>query len=405
MSINLILAENKCCGCGACSTVCPKKAISMVPNEKGGFIFPLIDNSKCIECGACEKVCQYHNPCERNSVKQVYASAVKDDRILKSSSGGAFVELATQFIRSGGVVCGVAMSHVEDQIKPMHMFVDDISDIEALQGSKYAQSDMTGVFSKVRSLLSEDREVLFSGTPCQVAGLKSYLKKSYSNLYTVDMICHGVPSSKMFNDYLDFLGRKMDGEIIDYKFRDKQLGWGINMRVYLKKKDGRIVEKVIPPEMSSYFSLFLKSHITRESCIGCCYASANRTGDITLGDYWGVNTAHPEAVNTNRLDYNKGVSCVFVNTDKGRRLFEKYGFGMECVESDYKVAVRFNGQAEKPVEAPLNRNMVLEAYAEKGYPAVDKFYWDLIGMKKFIYYVKNTIPRSFRVKIKRLLKK
>lgn len=367
MSINLILAENKCCGCGACSIACPKKAISMVPNQKGGFIFPFIDNSKCIECGACENVCQYHNPCERNSVKEVYASAIKDNRIMRSSSGGAFVEIATQFIKSGGVVFGVAMTHINNQIKPTHILVDDISDINVLQGSKYAQSDMKDVFSKIQSFLIENRKVLFSGTPCQVAGLKTYLKRDFSNLYTVDMICHGVPSSKMFNDYLDFLGTKMSGEIIDYTFRDKQLGWGINMRAYLKKRDGKIIEKIIPPEMSSYFSLFLKSHITRESCIGCCYASADRVGDITLGDYWGVNTAHPEAVNTKRLDYNKGVSCLFVNTEKGKSLFDEYGFDMEHVPSDYKIAVRFNSQAEKPVKAPLNRNKVLEDYAEDGF--------------------------------------
>ena len=168
MSIELLCDKKYCCGCGACSQVCPKKAITMREDEYG-FCYPFINEKKCIECGACLKVCQYHNPVMRYAVSSTYAAAINDERILKSSSGGAFVELATQFIRSGGVVCGVAMSHVEDQIKPMHMFVDDISDIEALQGSKYAQSDMTGVFSKVRSLLSEDREVLFSGTPCQVA--------------------------------------------------------------------------------------------------------------------------------------------------------------------------------------------------------------------------------------------
>lgn len=405
MSINLIIAESKCCGCGACSAACPKKAITMIPNERGGFVFPIIDNTKCIECGACEKVCQYHYPCEKNSVKQVYASAIRDNRIMKSSSGGAFIEIATQFIKSGGVVFGVKMKRIGNRIFPIHILVDNISDIEMLQGSKYAQSDMTGVFSQIKSLLNKNKKVLFSGTPCQVAGLKSYLKKEYNNLFTVDMICHGVPSSKMFNDYLEFLGKKLHGEVIDYKFRDKHLGWGINMRVYFKNKAGKVVEKIIPPEMSSYFSMFLKSYITRESCIGCCYASANRMGDITLGDYWGVNTAHPEEVIAKRLDYNKGVSCVFVNTAKGQRMFEEYGFEMESVPSEYKVAVRFNSQAEKPVDAPLNRNMVLDAYADGGYYAVDRFYWDLIGMKKYIFYIKNAIPRKIRVYLKRKLGK
>lgn len=405
MSIDLIIAENKCCGCGACSEVCPKQAIKMIPNEKGGFVFPKIDKIKCVECGACENVCQYHYPCKKNNVKQVYASAIGDERVMKSSSGGAFVEIATQFVQSGGVVVGVAMKHIDNQIKPIHIFVNDIFGIESLQGSKYAQSDMTGVFSKVRFLLVEGKSVLFSGTPCQVAGLKSYLKKEYSNLYTIDMICHGVPSAKMFNDYLKFLEEKLNREIIDYKFRDKKLGWGINMRVYIKNSAGKVSEKIIPPEMSSYFSLFLKSHITRESCIGCCYASANRVGDITLGDYWGINTAHPEAFNARKLDYNKGVSCVFVNTEKGRYIFDTYGSSMERVLSDYRIAVRFNSQAEKPVAAPVNRDKVLAAYAEEGYYAVDKFYWNLIGMKKYAFYIKNAIPRSLRVYLKRILGK
>lgn len=405
MSINLVITENKCCGCGTCSQVCPKQAIRMVPNKKGGFIFPEIDQTKCIKCGACEKACQYHYPCEKNSVKQVYASAISDNRILRSSSGGAFVEIATQFIKSGGIVVGVAMKYDNDLIRPIHIIVDKYSDVSILQGSKYAQSELGDVFVKIKLLLLEGRHVLFSGTPCQVAGLKKYLRKEYDNLFTIDMICHGVPSTKMFNDYLQFLGKKLNGKIVDYKFRDKQLGWGINMRAFLKKDTGKVIEKIIPPEMSSYFSLFLKSHITRESCIGCCYASPDRIGDITLGDYWGVNTVHSEHVNSKKLDYKKGVSCVFVNSEKGQYIFHTYASDMEFVLSDYTTAVRFNGQAEKPVVAPRNRDIALMTYAENGYAALDEFYWNLIGIKKYYFYLKNVLPRSIRVYLKRKLGK
>lgn len=404
MSIELLCDKKYCCGCGACSQVCPKKAITMREDEYG-FCYPFINEKKCIECGACLKVCQYHNPVMRYAVSSTYAAAINDERILKSSSGGAFAEIARIFIRSGGTVVGAAMTKEEGWLEPVHRFVESENEIPQIQGSKYVQSNLNNTYTEVKTRLQKGERVLFSGTPCQIAGLRAYLKRDYDSLYTVDVICHGVPNARMFNEYIRLYSKKMKGEIVDYRFRDKQLGWGINMRAYIDMKSGRQIEKIVPPEMSSYFSLFLRSDITRESCINCCYASSKRVADMTLGDYWGINTAHPDAIKNKILDDKQGVSCVFINTDKGKKLFEEMRGNIAAVHSDYQTAIRFNGQAERPVKEPKTRKRALESYRNGGYEALERYYWSTVGNKKYYYLIKNIIPRRIRVFIKKKMGK
>lgn len=400
MSVKLVVSEDQCCGCGTCSIICPRSAITMCENDYG-FLFPVIDHSKCIECGACTSVCQYHIEVEKHPVSNVFAAAIRDNRIMASSSGGVFAEIAHCFISSGGVVVGAAMI----ANSPQHVLIDCLDDIPKLQGSKYAQSDLNNVFSSIKEVLNSGIKVLFSGTPCQVAGLKSYLRRDYANLYTVDVICHGVPSSKMFHDYLKFCSRKYGGTVLEFRFRDKRLGWGTNMRAIIQTNRNLVKERAIAPEMSSYFSMFLRSDITRDSCIGCRYASKERVADISLGDYWGIHIAHPEAVCSGYLDDNKGISCVFINTSKGQSLFDQVAVQLNVVKSDYSLAVRFNGQAEKPVQAKPTRRHALDIYKCYGYSKLDSYYWEIIGKRKYYYLIKNLIPRNVRLCIKKKLGK
>ena len=400
--LQILENQEACVGCGACASACSKKCIEMKMNREG-FFYPMVRTSMCVGCEKCKSVCPVLNISKPENIDtRAFAAYCYNEMIRYSStSGGIFTLLCTWVIAHGGVIYGAAY---DDHFKVVHIQCNSIEEVRKIQQAKYSQSDLSDCFNRIKEKINKKQYVLFSGTPCQVNALKSFLGKETPYLYLVDLICHGVPSPKVWNQYIAYRSEKDNGGEypLTINMRSKETGWPAYSVSFEYKTGYKYLQK---NNLDPYMRAFVKNLCLRKSCYECKFNGIKRVSDLTLGDYWGVNTAHPEAVNTNRLDYNKGVSCVFVNTDKGRRLFEKYGFGMECVESDYKVAVRFNGQAEKPVEAPLNRNMVLEAYAEKGYPAVDKFYWDLVGMKKFIYYVKNTIPRSFRVKIKRLLKK
>lgn len=402
--MDLIISKQKCSACGACMQTCAKDAIQLKPDEYG-FLYPIIDDTRCVDCGACKLHCHYHHPQERNSVISTYASMIKDESIKRSSSGGVFVKLAESFIQNGGVVIGCAMNHSDDCVYSEHIVVSNVSDLHRLQGSKYVQSRMGDIYKKTKTLLKKEVRVLFSGTPCQIAGLKAYLCRDYLNLYLVDVICHGVPNEIMFNGYLKKLSEKIKGKIYDYKFRDKELDWGINMRAFAISEKGEKIEKVIPPEDSSFFRLFLSSHITRESCIGCCYADANRLGDITLGDYWGIHYFHPEESKTKFIDNQKGVSAVLVNSPKGEEMYACIKKSINSVDSKFTFVQEHNSQVVRPVTAPFDRDKALESFKVKGYEGIEEFYYQKIGLKKYFYKIKNFIPRRYRVYLKKLIGK
>ena len=318
------VSKKICTGCGACYNACPVNAIKMQVNSEG-FLFPEIDSEICTDCGLCYKQCPAENSdyyCN-NSVQNCYAICANDEIRIKSSSGGVFGVVAEAILDNGGYVCGAAWDdswHVE------HILISDKKDLYKLQGSKYLQSDTGKVFSQIKELLNSEKTVFFTGCPCQVAGLKHYLGKDYENLYTADILCHGAPSPKAFDKFLlsavrPLLPNYSEDTISNFKkyihnieFRNKQRhGWAHSLLITME--NGAEYDK--SKSETSWYSSFLNILNCRSSCGNCRYASIPRQGDITMGDFWGIEKLHPE------LNDGKGVSVVTINNSKGASLFEE----------------------------------------------------------------------------------
>lgn len=406
MKEKIILFEDKkdCCGCSACANICPKQAINMEKDEYG-FTYPKIDENKCIKCGLCKKTCAYKKELLKNNNQTCYAGSTKEEKVLlKSSSGGIFTTIATEFIEDNGIVYGCALEKANDSLIPHHIRVEKKEDLKKLQGSKYVQSQMENIYKLIKNDLENNKKVLFSGTPCQVDALKVFLGKKYDTLFTIDIICHGVPSTALFQDYLKFMEKEIHGEIKDIIFRDKSEGWGINIGkiTYIDKK-GKEKYKFFKSHTSSYYNLFLTSKIYRENCYTCKYAGQNRISDMTIGDYWGIEKEHPEYIQENggNLIPQKGVSCIIINSQKGKELLEKYNEKIELHKSSIEKIARENSQLNHPSLYSKEREIILEKYKTGGYKAVDKWFFDKKGIKKYLVYMYNKLPRSFQKLIKK----
>lgn len=395
--IKLFKDKNDCCACGACLNICPKQAISMQKDEYG-FLYPQIDKGKCIKCGLCLKTCAFQNSELKNIPIKTYAAQSDNTNLKESASGGIFASIATNVLREGGVIYGAAMEMENDKLTVRHIAVENDADLIKLQGSKYVQSSTEKIYQDVKKKLNDNRLVLFSGTPCQVDGLNSYLGKTYDNLITIDIICHGVPNNQMFQDYIALLEEKYKDKIIDFKFRDKTKGWGLTAKGYTAK--GYTAK--IPANVSSYYYMFLKSYIYRDSCYSCKYACKNRCGDITIGDYWGIEKAHPEVLKENdyRLDYKNGISCLIVNTERGTRILEKYKSSLRLLDSAFEKVANENGQLNHPSLVESNkRARILDVYKFKGYVAVGK----LFKWIKCINMLKVLVPSGLKKVLKKMI--
>lgn len=305
-----IIIDDKemCCGCTACYSACPKNAITMSEDEEG-FRYPKVNKNKCVECGLCVQKCPLHTGNHAPETMHFYAVKHKREAVRAvSSSGGIFSALAEDIIGRNGIVYGAAY---DADFNVCHIRTRG-ADWKKLRSSKYVQSNMGDIFSLVKKDLREGNEVLFTGTPCQVAGLKEYLAGvDTAGLLTVDLICHGAPSPRAWRDYLKTLKKKSKKEIGKINFRNKEgCGWhGSTLRI--ESPTGEVIVEQSKKE-GFFFQLFFNNLIIRPSCFSCQYANLNRVGDITVGDYWGVQNAHPE------LDDDKGLSLVMANTPKGR---------------------------------------------------------------------------------------
>lgn len=321
--IDLVKDSYSCCGCGACMNVCPKGAIEM-REDSAGFKFPHIDTSKCIECGLCLKVCKFENP-ELAYPRAAYICQLKDENtLLLSTSGGAFRAMAEKIIERGGVVFGCAYTENEGGLVPTTIAVDNIEELPKLSGSKYVQSEMGFAYKKAKSFLDKGRIVLFSGTPCHISGLYSYLGKPYDNLYTTDLICHGVPNLKMFQSELLRIEKKYKSAVKSFCFRDKRIVGGTWSTFICSFKLGNGKSYCRSYENIAYFDLFIKGgDITRDSCSKCPYARPERVSDITIGDAWGAEIAHPDFEKSRGGDFNfkKGLSLALINTERGENFF------------------------------------------------------------------------------------
>lgn len=403
MGNRYILKKNKsqCCGCSACANICPHNAISMLPDE-AGFEYPRVDEGKCVKCHLCENICNYANSKINNSPMEAYAGVSKNVSVLQnSSSGGIFTELASILLDEQGLVYGAQLSYENENIVLAHRRIDNKKELHRIRGSKYLQSHIGNTFTEIKKSLLEGKRVLFCGTACQVDGLYGYLKKDYENLYTVDIVCHGVPSPSIYNDYLKFLKVKYKADDIQLRFRDKKKNGWQHGAVITIKKSGKIKEKKISFMMSSFYMAFMHSQIIRESCYSCKYACKNRPADITLGDFWGIQKEHPEILKRNGglLNEENGISCILVNTEKGHELFEVSKKNIILYNSSFEKVVRKNPALQLPPSRPSDRDVYINEYIRHGYNGIEDLYKKKYGKKYPIFVIKNLIPN----KIKRIL--
>lgn len=402
MNVNSI-DINKCLSCGVCKVVCPKQAITLKEN-KNGWIYPEIDEEICIQCGICYKKCPNNINIVCNKPISCYASAIKDENgILESASGGIFSIIAESFLRNNGVVYGAALFFRDNEIVVEHIRVNDEKNLIKIKGSKYVQSDISNALTNVEKDLKENRKVLFSGTPCQIASLKSFLNKDYSNLFTIDVICHGTPSYSFFHSYLKFLEQQNNASIIDYKFRDKKRGWGLSGSYIIEKNNKKKIKRVIVP-LDAYFKMFLQGETYRENCYNCKYAQKERIADITIGDYWGIEKEHPEYLKQNggNLNTNSGISCVLVNTPNGESIYNKILNFVYSYETTFDKIAKHNHQLYNPSKYSENRNIIFDIYNKNlNFKEVNDWYIKKIGIKKYAYWIFNHLPIVIKKVIKR----
>lgn len=351
----------ECTGCYACYNVCPQNAITM-DEDNYGFQYPTINKEKCINCGLCEKICPVLHKEKVNNQPKAYACINKNENIRKqSSSGGIFTLLAEKILDLGGVVFG---AQFDEDFNVIHSYVENKEDLYKFRGSKYVQSQIGDSFKKVRQFLNEGRCVLFTGTPCQIEGLYSYLSKEYEKLYTQDIICHGIPSPKVWRKYIKSIEDAKKYKLTNANLRNKTTGWLTYSFKY------QLENKKIYTEYSfenKYMQLFLKSIILRESCYNCHFKSKNRKSDITLADFWGIQNVVPKMFD------NKGTSLVIVNSQKGNELFNKIKQDIKYIENDFEESIKYNPSMTKSTERPKSReeffekleNEDLETLAEK----------------------------------------
>ena len=387
--MNAFLKSNKnkdCCGCSACVAACPKNCIEMKKDAEG-FAYPYFVNIEmCINCKVCTDVC----PMETKTTppENIYAYAGYSNNanvISQTSSGGIFPVIAKKILSNGGVIYGAAF---DDKHILSHIRVDSERDLVLLYGSKYIQSNTNGIFEKCKKDLEQNLTVLFTGTPCQVYALKKYLKTDYDKLFTVDVICHGVPSQHMFDSYVAFLERKHNAKLIDINFRDKtKNGWSITLRYTMQYKNGKTKNYFLISPLSEYFAGFLGGYILRESCYRCPFSSLERPADITLGDFWGYQKTRPE------LKHNEGLSVLTANSDKGKRM----------VESLYDADTFITEVSRASLEKSENKNLFAPTQRR---PERDVIYSELES-QGFEYIAKTYLQKghTLKNKIKNLIPK
>ncbi len=326
-----ITDKKNCCGCGACASICPKQSISMVADSEG-FFYPYVNKDTCIDCSLCEKVCNELHPMSQREPLRVLAAINKNEEIrLKSSSGGIFYILAEQTINEGGVVFG---ARFDENWQVVISYADTMKGVEAFMGSKYVQARIENAYKDVKQFLIEGRKVLFSGTPCQVAGLHQFLRKQYDNLLSVDFICHGTPSPKVWGMYLDEVTNGYKS-VKSISFRNKINGWKHLHFSVEHNPTTKVVSFLSSAYQNQYMKAFLADLILRPSCFFCSAKSGSSHSDITIADFWGIWNVNPE------LYDDKGTSMLFINTDKGNQSLPSEEFVKYC-DSDYSVALKYN---------------------------------------------------------------
>lgn len=347
--------KSECCGCSSCAQSCPQNCIEMKA-DKEGFLYPSVDTVQCIGCDLCEKVCPIFQVGQMgDNVCSTYIGYNNNlSERLASSSGGIFTMLAKYVLAQEGVIYGVAF---DDAFMPQYVRIDHVDELFKLQGSKYVQSRMGTVYLQVRKDLHIGKIVLFSGVACQVAGLKSFLKKEYENLYTIDVLCHGVPSPLVWEKYINWQRKVYNSEPRQILFRKKDTGWK-NYSIEIQFQNNSVYQKTFREDI--YMQFFLKEICLRPSCHACHFKKLERPSDITLGDSWGVDRYMPE------LDDDKGTSLILVHTQTGEEMLEQILPHMKYCKVDIDKVLPATADSRKSViPHPKRRQFFKKLYAEQ----------------------------------------
>lgn len=377
-SIATISNEN-CCGCRTCEQLCPVHCISMKRDQEG-FLYPHVDNSICINCGLCLKKCPSLVQTKNKPIR-IWAAKSKDRHIQYiSSSGGAFGTIARYAVTLGYIIYGASYTQGFSYVQ--HESASSISSLIRFKGSKYVQSDTLRTYSEVKELLESGKKVLYSGVGCQIQGLKNFLRKDYDNLLTIDLLCHGVSSPSVFSDYINYITERY-GEIEALNMKDKYNGWGKQtLKFILKNKSNSVPVKI----SNLWNKLYYSNVILRPSCYHCKFTEMNRCGDITLGDYWGVEKFYPDFYDSN------GISLIFMNTIKGIRLID------DIEESMHHISIS-QDECEQPVlQGPTNkpswRKDFWGTYSSLGFKEVVYKYWEIILGNKILLKINRIFNKE-----------
>lgn len=383
--------KTTCFGCSACVAACRFEAMRLQPDEEG-FLYPEVDQKRCTECGACSRACPYGDAAliHADACRACALQADDASKLSASSSGAAFALLAESALQRGGWVCGCSFG---ERYYARHVVSNKPRDIDAMRGSKYVQSDMGDCFRTVARLLSSGEMVLFSGTPCQVAGLRSFLGKDWPGLLTVDLVCHGVPSPCLLDAYLSNEGDS-ENEIVSFKFRDKERnGWCSNGTMEWISKSGKRKCRRTSPYNDTYYYYYLSNSVSRECCYACPYARLGRVSDLTIGDYWNADAAGLS------FDCAKGTSAVLVNTERGAvALATLSGFAL-WEEASVEHIAQGNGNLTAPSPRPALRDVVYKMITEEGYRVASA---RLCRLRPMVPLLKKLIPKRLKKIAKRL---
>ena len=386
----IITEKSNCVGCTACEKICPLNAIRMLPDEEG-FLYPVIDTDKCVDCGKCKDIC----PSNRNVVDElieeaiepkVYAAKIKDEKIRGiSTSGGAFSAIAENVLKNKGIIYGAKF---DPDFKVVHGRAENADEYGKFRGSKYVQSELGETFNQVKNDLLEERKVLFSGTPCQVAGLYAFLgnTESRKNLLTCEIICHGAPSPLMWKEHLALIEKEKKSKIIDYKNRSKVAGWNChNEHFFLENGKSEYKTKL----SQNHKDLFYSHYIIRPVCHQCEYAGFPRVADFSIADFWGIENIMPDFYD------NKGTSMIVINTQKALDKFEEIKTSFDYRESN--VVDAFKNNHKKPSRRNAKREQFWNDYKSKGYLYVVRKYASYSALGKIKLQAKFKIKRIVKI--------
>lgn len=358
-----ICEPNNCCGCRACENICPQNAITMLPNDKG-FLYPHIDNEKCINCGLCQKTCPIFNKTVQQNPIKIFACKNKSETIRKnSSSGGTFQALSELFFQNEGFVYGAGFN--QNNIVT-HLKATNLNELNTIRGSKYVQSNMNTIFNDILNNLKDNKNILFSGTPCQVDALKQYTK-SHDNLLLVDILCYGVPSPEIFENYKALLEKKYNSKITTINFRHKENDFLQNIKITFENGETYISNS---NNGDYFYKMFNDKLSLRKSCFSCKYKDFNRVGDISLGDFWGYQNGPAKDFGD-----TKGVSLVLINTPKGLDFFNKIKDKIEYLEIQKEDCYPYNCFSNFPI--PLLYDEFWNTYINNGLEYTIKKYYNI----------------------------